>query len=129
MTGDPRDSIVFRSSREAGKAILGDVEALRGLLHIVDKRWRAPGFAGVATHLHLDIAEAIVDAHIEELTEPGLTVERLAQLRTDQRCLAVVAALLFATTPPCPRAAGNDEDCVTILRWAADVARCALPVS
>ncbi len=128
MTGELRDSIVFRSSREAGKAILGDGEALRGLLHIVDKRWRAPGVAGVATHLHLDIAEAIVDAHIEELTEPGLTVERLAQLRTDPRSLAVVAALLYVTTHS-PSAVSNDEDCVMILRWAADVARCALPVS
>ena len=129
MTGELRDSIAFRASREAARAILGEVDALRLLLQVVDQRWRAPGVAGVATHLHLDIAEAIVDAHIEELVEPALTAERLAQLRTDPRCLVVVAALVFVTTPHRANAVGHEKDHAEILRWAADVARCALPVS
>lgn len=128
MTGDLRDSIAFLASREAAKAAIGDVAALRWLLHVVDARLRATGAAGVATHLHLDIAEAIVDAHIEELAEPGLTAERLAQLRADPRCLVVVAALHFITTTQCP-AALDDEDDLEVLRWATDVARCELPVS
>ena len=128
MMGDLRDSIAFRASREAAKAMIGEVDALRWLLHVVDKRMRAPGVAGVATHLHLDIAEAIVDAHIEELAEPGLTAERLAQLRTDPRCLVVVAALQFVTTPHCPSVV-DDVDHLEILRWATHVARCELPVS
>ncbi|MFC6704954.1 hypothetical protein [Flexivirga alba] len=129
MTGSLRDSIAFRASREAAKAMIGEIDALRWLLHVVDARLRAPGVAGVATHLHLDIAEAIVDAHIEELAEPGLTAERLAQLRTDPRCLVIVSALHFLTTPHCPAAADDDEDELEILSWATDVARCELPVS
>ncbi len=128
MTGDLRDSIAFRASHEAAKAMIGDVSALRWLLHVVDARLRAPGVAEVATHLHLDIAEAIVDAHLEELAEPGLTAERLAQLRTDPRCLAVVSALHFLTTTHC-LAVVEDGDDLEMLRWATDVARCELPVS
>ena len=128
MMGDLRDSIAFRASREAAKAMIGEVAALRWLLHVVDARLRAPGAAGVTTHVHLDIAEAIVDAHIEELAEPGLTAERLAQLRTDPRCLVVVAALHFVTTTHCPVVL-DDKDDLEILRWATDVARCELPVS
>lgn len=128
MMGDLRDSIAFRASREAAKAMIGEVAALRWLLHVVDTGLRAPGVAGVGTHLHLDIAEAIVDAHIEELAEPGVTAERLAQLRADPRCLVVVAALHFITTTHCP-AVLDDKDDLEILRWATDVARCELPVS
>lgn len=127
MTEDLRDSIEFRASRAVAKATIGDVDALRWLLHVVDARLRVPGVAGVATHLHLDIAEAIVDAHIEELVEPGLTTDRLAQLRTDPRCLVVVTALYFVTTPRCP--ADSDADHLEILSWATEVARCELPVS
>lgn len=127
MAGDLRDSIAFRASREVAKATIGDAAALRWLLHVVDARLRVPGGAGVATHLHLDIAEAIVDAHIEELVEPGLTADRLAQLRTDPRALVVIAALHFVTTPRCPAASQADD--LAILRWATDVARCVLPVS
>lgn len=128
MTGDMGDSIAFRASREAARSMIGDVGALRCLLHVVDTRLRAPGVAGVATHLHLDIAEAIVDAHIEELAEPCLTAGRLAQLRTDPRCLVVVAALHYVTTTHCP-AAVNGVDDLAVLQWATDVARCELPVS
>lgn len=127
MTGDLRDSIAFRASREAAKMLIGEVDALRWLLHAVDARLRAPGAAGVATHLHLDIAEAIVDAHIEELLDPGLTADRSAQLRADPRCLVVVAALHFVATPRCPVASASDD--LEILHWATDVARCELPVS
>jgi hypothetical protein len=128
MTGDLRDSVAFRASREAAKAMIGEVDSLRWLLRVVDARLRASGVAGVATHVHLDIAEAIVDAHIEELVEPGLTAERSAQLCTDPRCLVVVAALHFVSTTHRP-AALEDRDDLEILRWATDVARCELPVS
>lgn len=128
MTGDLRDSIAFRASREAAKAMIGEVDALRWLLHVVETRLRTPGVADVATNVHLDIAEAIVDAHIEEFAEPGLTAERSAQLRSDPRCLVVVAALHFITTTHCPTVL-DDKDDLEILRWATDVARCELPVS
>lgn len=107
---------------------MGEANALRWLLHVVDARLRAAGAVGVATHLHLDIAEAIVDAHIEELTEPALTADGLAQLRNDPRCLVVVAALHFVTSTQRPAADDGEEE-LEILHWATDVARCELPVS
>lgn len=128
MMGDPSDSIAFRASREAAKALLGDAHALRWLMHCVEARLRADGDTDVATHIHLDIAEAIVEAHAEELLEPSLSEHRLAQLRSHPRCLVVVAALHYVTMPHCPSMAGPASD-LAMLRWATDVARCELPVS
>ncbi|MGN6413876.1 hypothetical protein [Flexivirga sp.] len=127
MAADPSVSIAFRASREAAKALMADAGALRWLLHVVETRLRTDGETGVATHLHLDIAEAIVDAHIEELLEPAITPERLAQLRTDPRALVVIAALHYVTMPHCPMFTDGAED-LEILRWATEVARCELPV-
>lgn len=128
MTADPSDSIAFRASREVAKGMLGDVSALRWLMRVVETRLRADGGTDVATHVHLDIAEAIVEAHVEELLEPTLTAERREQLQADPRCLLVVAALHYVTMPPCPAVPGRIDD-IAILRWATDVVRYDMPVS
>lgn len=128
MTADPSDSIAFRASREVAKKMLGDPTALRWLLHVVETGLRDEAKTHVATHLHLDIAEAIVEAHIEECLEPTLTVHRRDQLRADPRCLLVVAALHYLTVPPCPTVSAivdNSE----ILRWVTNVVRYEMPVS
>lgn len=128
MFADPSASIAFRASREVAKRMLGDPMALRWLLHVVETRLRDETSTRVATHLHLDIAEAIVEAHVEELVEPTLTVGRRAQLEADARCLLVVTALHYLTMPPCPAVPGVVADS-EVLRWVTDVVRYDMPVS
>ena len=120
----------FLASREVAGRMLGDAAALRTLLSFVESQQRAFGVE-IATRIHLDIAVAIVDAHIEELTEPGLTPAAIDALRTDQRCRIVVAALHYVATRDCPAtlALDTDEpDDLEVLRWATDVARGAATV-
>lgn len=126
---DPMQSTSFRVSREAAGRLLGDAEALRALLSYVETRQRAAG-ADIATRIHLDIAEAIVDAHIEELSEPGLPSAAVEALRTDGRRRVVIAAVHYVATrdrPGCPTDADEPDD-LEILRWATDFARGACPV-
>ncbi|WP_446666860.1 hypothetical protein [Flexivirga sp. B27] len=126
MTADPSDSIAFRAARETAKAMLGDPAALHWLMQVVEVKLRAGEGTAVATHVHLDIAEAIVEAHVEELLEPGLSDDRRAQLLADPRCLLVVATLYYVTMPTCPVQGTVDE--LEILRWATDVVRYDMPV-
>ena len=129
MRLDPMQTKSFRASQEAAARLLGDASALRTLLSFVETRQQSLG-SDIATRIHLDIAEAIVDAHIEELGEPGLPAARAEALRTDSRCGVVVAALHYVASRDCPpRVVGSDEpDDLEILRWATDRARGACPV-
>lgn len=125
---DPMQSTGFRVSREAATRMLGDADALRTLLSFVETRQRALGM-DIATRIQLDIAEAIVDAHIEELTEPGLSRAAAEALRTDPRCRVVVAALHYVATRDCPPyvVESHEPDDLELLRWATELAR-ACPV-
>jgi|SRR5579875_275505 len=126
---DPMQSTSFRVSREAAGQLLGDAEALRALLSYVEARQRAVG-TDIATRIHLDIAEAIVDAHIEELSEPGLPSAAVEALRTDARRRVVIAAVHYVAhrDRPCCPADADEPDDLEILRWATDFARSACPV-
>lgn len=126
---DPMQSVTFRVSREAAGQLLGDAEALRTLLSYVETRQQAAGL-DIATRIHLDIAEAIVEAHIEELGEPGLPLEAVEALRTDGRRRVVVAALHYLATRdlPCRLTDADEPNDLEILRWATDFARGACPV-
>lgn len=122
MRRDPSQSVNFRVSRETAGRMLGDASALRSLLAVVEKRQRC---VGSATRVPLDIAGAMVDAHIEELTEPGLSSAAAYTLRTEARCSVVVAALHYVATRDCPPyvSAPGEPDDLEILRWATDVVR------
>ncbi|RNI25438.1 hypothetical protein [Flexivirga caeni] len=129
MTDDPRDTQRFQVSQEAASALLGDADGLRMLLVYAETVLRSRGI-DIATRIHLDIAEAIIDAHIEELTEPGLSDAAAQALRTDPRCAVVVAAVHYATARECPTClAGDEPDAAQVLRWATDFARGAAPVA
>lgn len=126
---DPMQATRFRLSREVAGRLLGDAEGLRALLSYVEARQQAAGI-DIATRIHLDIAEAIVDAHIEELSEPGLPPAAVAALRNDSRRRRIVAAVHYVATRDL-RVAGADvdePDDLEILRWATDFARGACPV-
>jgi hypothetical protein len=97
MMRETTTSTGYRSSREAAARMLGDAAALRSLLAAVEVRHREHG-SDIATRIHLDIAEAIVDAHIEELNEPGMSPAAARLLRTDPHCAPVVAALHYIAT-------------------------------
>lgn len=119
MKSDPLSSASFRASDAAAGSILGDVPSLRALLATVEKR--QAGEADFATRVHLDIAEAIVDAHIEELSEPGLCPSLARALAADPRRRRVVAALHYVGTRP--SVPGDDEpDELAVLRRATDPA-------
>lgn len=120
MTSDPLRSASFRASEAAAGAMLGDVASLRALLATVEAR-QAPE-ADVATRVHLDIAEAIVDAHIEELSEPGLCPRLARALANDPRRRVVVAALHYAGTRPW-EPVQDEPDELEVLRRATDLAR------
>lgn len=129
MQMDPMQSVGFRVSQDAAGRLLGDPNGLRTLLALVETQQRALGI-DIVTRIHLDIAEAMVDAHLEELTEPGLPPADAAALRTDPRCAVVVAALHYMATRDCRhRIAQQDEpDDLEILRWATDLVRGVCPV-
>lgn len=126
---DPMQSVNFRVSRDAAGRMLGDAAGLRTLLSFVETQQRARGM-DIATRIHLDIAEAIVDAHIEELTEPGLSRAAAEALRTDPRCRVVVAALHYVATRDCPPyvVGAREPDDLEMLRWATGLAQAACPV-
>jgi len=115
MMTDTTSAMGYRASREAAADMLGDGAALRSLLASVEVRQQLLG-PDLATRMHLDIAEAIVDAHIEELNESGLTPAAAQRLRTDAQCLLVVAALHYIATRPCSQLSGEPED-LEILQW------------
>ena len=121
---DPMRSTKFRVSSQAADQLLGDAAALRTLLSFVEIQQRSRGM-DIATRIHLDIAVAIVDAHIEELTEPGLSRAAAEALRTDPRCRVVVAALHYVATRDCPPylVEAREPDDLELLRWATDRVR------
>nr|WP_279671563.1 YkvA family protein [Flexivirga meconopsidis] len=73
----------------------------------------------------------MVEAHLEELTEPGITDERRAALAADPRPRVVIAALHYLVTErdavPDWLPTGHLDD-LLILQWATDVARGDLPL-
>lgn len=124
MVMDPLRSASFRASDAAAGAMLGDVASLRALLATVEARHAHE--ADLSTRIHLDIAEAIVDAHIEELSEPGLCPVLAEALATDPRRRTVVAALHYAGTGrPCGSAPDSPDE-LDVLRRATDFARTAV---
>lgn len=124
MSDDPRMSLNLRASVVAATPMLGDAAALRALLAVVETRQAG---AEVTTRVQLDIAAAMVDAHIEELSEPALTPTEAYALRTAPRCRLVVAALHYvASGPRVP--SPDDPEPLAVLRWAIDAARGEIPV-
>ncbi|NNG38199.1 DUF1232 domain-containing protein [Flexivirga sp. ID2601S] len=125
-------SASFRRSREVAAQLAGDAAGLRQLLADVERKVFAVGsLTSSPRGVHVDIAGAMVEAHLEELTEPGLTAERRAVLTSDPRPRVVIAALHYLVTErdvvPDWLPTGHLDD-LLVLQWASDVARGDLPL-
>lgn len=116
-------SSVFARSRAVAHRIVHDAPGLRGLLGQVERKEfggrAAPDDAG---QVHVDIACAVVEAHLEEMeTQPFQQRDDHAQGHHLARVRLVVAALHYLVTEhdlvPDHHPAGHLDD-LAVVRWA-----------
>jgi len=129
-TRPPLDKLLasapFQRSRHAAARVANDAEALSRLLEDVSAHEFGIGqLPDVGGGIDIDIACAVVEAHIDALTH-----DESSNPVADARCRLVIAALhyLIDTDDVIPDALPDGHvDDVVIMRWAARVARGEVP--
>lgn len=106
----------FCQARNDAGAIVDDPGALRGLVRRVDEvQFAVDSIRDHPEGIKVDMACAIVEAHVEELEE-GMTVERTAAV--DARLRLVTAALCYLVEdndPVCDQSAYGYVDDLAVL--------------